>query len=46
MILGHHGFGEEILFGSLAAGGTTALTGVVLFGRAKLDAAVRWLRRR
>ena len=46
MIFAHHGFGEEILLGSLAAGGTTAATGLVLFGRAKLDAALRWLRRR
>jgi hypothetical protein len=35
--------GEQILFGSLAAGGTTAATGVLLFGRAKLDAILRWL---
>jgi hypothetical protein len=46
VIFGHHGFGEEIILGSLAAGGTTAATGLVLFGRAKLDAVVRWLRRR
>ena len=46
MILGHHGFGEEIVLASLAAGGTTAATGLVVFGRAKLDAAVRWLFRR
>ncbi len=46
MIFAHHGFGEEILLGSLAAGGTTAATGIVLFGRAKLDEVVRWLRRR
>jgi hypothetical protein len=38
--------GEEFLLGSLAAGGTTAATGVLLFGRAKFDAVVRWLRRR
>jgi hypothetical protein len=38
--------GEDILLGSLAAGGTTAATGVVLFGRARLDALVRWLRRK
>ena len=46
MIVAHHGVGEEIILGSLAAGGTTAATGLVLFGRAKLDAMVRWLRRR
>jgi hypothetical protein len=46
VILGHHGFGEEVLLGSLAAGGTTAATGLVLFGRAKIDAIVRWLRNR
>ena len=45
MILAHH-MGEQLLLGSLAAGGTTAATGLVLFGRAKLDAVVRWLRRR
>ena len=45
MILAHH-MGEQVLLGSLAAGGTTVATGVVLFGRAKLDAAIRWLRRR
>jgi hypothetical protein len=46
VILAHHGFGEEVLLGSLAAGGTTAATGIVLFGRAKLDAFRRWLLRR
>ena len=46
MILAHHGFGEEILLGSLAAGGTTAATGLLLIGRAKIDAARRWLSRR
>jgi hypothetical protein len=46
VILAHHGLGEEVLLGTLAAGGTTAATGIVLFGRAKLDAMVRWLRRR
>jgi hypothetical protein len=45
VILAHH-MGEDILLGSLAAGGTTAATGVVLFGRARLDALVRWLRRK
>jgi hypothetical protein len=35
--------GEEILLGSLAAGGTTAATGVLLFGKAKLDSILRWL---
>jgi hypothetical protein len=46
MIFAHHGFGEEIILGSLAAGGTTAATGLVLFGRAKLDTLVQWLRRK
>jgi hypothetical protein len=46
VIFAHHGFGEEIILGSLAAGGTTAATGLVLFGRAKLDTMVRWLRRK
>jgi hypothetical protein len=45
VILAHH-MGEDILLGSLAAGGTTAATGVVLFGRARLDALLRWLRRK
>jgi hypothetical protein len=45
MIFAHH-MGEQVLLGSLAAGGTTAATGILLFGRAKLDAALRWLRRR
>jgi hypothetical protein len=38
--------GEEFLLGSLAAGGTTAATGVLVYGRAKIDAVVRWLRRK
>jgi hypothetical protein len=46
VIFGHHGFGEEVLLGSLAAGGTTAATGLVLFGRAKVHAVLRWLRSR
>jgi hypothetical protein len=46
VILAHHGFGEEFLLGSLAAGGTTAATGLLLFGRAKLDAILRWLSRK
>jgi hypothetical protein len=45
VIFAHH-MGEQLLLGSLAAGGTTAATGLVLFGRAKLDSVVRWLRRR
>ena len=45
MIFAHH-MGEQVLLGSLAAGGTTAAMGLVLFGRAKLDELVRWLRRR
>ncbi len=46
MIVAHHGFGEEVVLASLAAGGTTAVTGLVVVWRAKLDAVVRWLRRR
>jgi hypothetical protein len=46
VILAHHGFGEEILLGSLAAGGTTAASGLLLLGRAKLDVFRRWLLRR
>jgi hypothetical protein len=45
VILAHH-MGEQLLLGSLAAGGTTAAAGMVVLGRAKLDAVVRWLRRR
>ena len=45
MIVAHHGFGEEIILASLA-GGTTAATGLVVIGRAKLDAIVQWLLRR
>jgi len=45
VIFAHH-MGEQVLLGALAAGGTTAATGLVLLGRAKLDAVVRWLRRR
>ena len=45
MILAHH-MGEQLLLGSLAAGGTTAATGLVLLGRARFDAMVRWLRRK
>lgn len=45
MIFAHH-MGEQVILGSLAAGGTTAAMGLVLFGRAKLDELVRWLWRR
>ena len=45
MIFGHH-MGEQALLGALAAGGTTVATGLVLFGRVKLDSVLRWLRRR
>jgi hypothetical protein len=38
--------GEESVLGALAAGGTTVATGLVLFGRAKLDEMLRWLRRK
>jgi hypothetical protein len=46
VILGHHGFGEEVILASLAAGGATAVTGLVAHWRAKLDGVVRWLLRR
>jgi hypothetical protein len=46
VIVAHHGFGEEVIVASLAAGGATAATGLVVFGRAKLDCLVRWLLRR
>jgi hypothetical protein len=45
VILAHH-MGEQLILGSLAAGGTTAAAGMLVFGRAKMDAVVRWLRRR
>ena len=45
MIIAHH-MGEGAILGSLAAVGTTALTGAVLIGRAQLDSVIRWLRRR
>jgi hypothetical protein len=45
VILAHH-MGEQLLLGSLAAGGTTAAAGMLVFGRATVDAVVRWLRRR
>ena len=45
MIIAHH-MGEQLLLGSLAAGGTTAATGLLLIGRARLDSVIRWLRRR
>jgi hypothetical protein len=45
VIVAHH-MGEQLLLGSLAAGGTTAAAGMLVFGRAKVDAVVRWLRRR
>jgi hypothetical protein len=45
VIFAHH-MGEQALLGALAAGGTTAATGLALFGRAKLDAVLRWLRRK
>jgi hypothetical protein len=46
VIIGHHGFGEEVVLASLAAGGTATVTGLVVFWRAKLDMLVRWLHRR
>jgi hypothetical protein len=46
VITAHHGFGEEVVLASLAAGGTATVTGLVVVWRAKLDAVVRWLRRR
>jgi hypothetical protein len=45
VIIAHH-MGEGALLGVLAAGGTTAATGLLLIGRARLDSVVRWLRRR
>jgi hypothetical protein len=45
MIFTHH-MGEDVILSSLAAGGTTAATGLLLVTRAKLDSVVRWLRRK
>ena len=45
MIFAHH-MGEQLLLGSLAAGGTTAATGMLVFGRARLETVLRWLLRR
>ncbi|MGH2995190.1 MAG: hypothetical protein ACRDON_11975 [Gaiellaceae bacterium] len=45
MILAHHA-GEEAVFAALAAGGTSVLSGVAIFGRARLGALLRWLLRR
>ncbi|HEX2046081.1 MAG TPA: hypothetical protein VHF23_10675 [Gaiellaceae bacterium] len=45
MILAHHA-GEQLVVAALATGGTTLLTGLAVFGRVKLAATVRWLRRR
>ena len=45
MIVAHH-MGEGALLGALAAGGTTAATGLLIIGRARLDSVLRWLRRR
>jgi hypothetical protein len=38
--------GEQLLLGSLAAGGTTAATGLLVFGRARLETVLRWLLRK
>jgi hypothetical protein len=45
VIIAHH-MGEGALLGALAAGGTTAATGLLLIGRAQLDSVMRWLRRK
>jgi hypothetical protein len=45
VIVAHH-MGEQLLLGSLAAGGTTAATGMLVFGRARLETVLRWLLRR
>jgi hypothetical protein len=45
VILAHHA-GEEAVLATLAAGGTTVVSGFAVFGRAKLGMIVRWLRRR
>ncbi|HZB85680.1 MAG TPA: hypothetical protein VE289_03860 [Gaiellaceae bacterium] len=45
MILAHHA-GEELVLAALSAGGTTAASGLVVLGRAKLGMMARWLLRR
>jgi hypothetical protein len=45
VILGHHA-GEHLVAAALAAGGTTVLSGLVVFGRVKLASTLRWLLRR
>jgi hypothetical protein len=45
VILGHHA-GEQVVLGALAGGGTTLVTGLVVFGRARLATILRWLRGR
>ncbi|HET9242417.1 MAG TPA: hypothetical protein VFN99_03175 [Gaiella sp.] len=44
-MLAHHA-GEQLVLASLATGGTTLLTGLVVFGRVKLATTLRWLLRR
>jgi hypothetical protein len=45
VILAHHA-GEEAVFAALAAGGTSVVSGLAVFGRARLGTLVRWLLRR
>ena len=46
VIVAHHGFGEEVVLASLAAGGTATVTGLVVLWRARVELVLRWLRRR
>jgi hypothetical protein len=43
--LGHHA-GEQVVLAALASGGTTLVTGLVVFGQARLATILRWLRHR
>ncbi len=45
MILAHHA-GEQVVLAALAAGGTTVVSGLLVFGRVKLATTLRWLLRR
>ena len=46
MIVGHHGYGEELLLYAVAGGGGGAASAAFLLWRARISQVVRWLRRR
>jgi hypothetical protein len=45
MILGHHGYGEELIPYMLVGGGSAGY-GLILVFRAKIDRFMRWLLRK